>query len=947
MEQTEQRPSKRKKKQPSADEKLQTLQNRIPPKNLEAERAILGSIMLYNDALHQVLTELGGKDFYLEKHRYIFESMLELERDNNPIDAIALANHLGIQGKLDEVGGIAYLSELADQIPAIANVLYYTKIVREKSILRQLIEISVEIMGQAYDDVEDVMAFLDTSERKIFEIREERASTGLTPAKDIVRTAFTTIEQLYHRKERITGTPTGFEDFDTMTSGLQPADLVILAGRPSMGKCLSADSEILLSDGRVATLESIVQREEAELLTLTSQHKLSWTRPSVYFNDGIKPVFRVITKLGRQVESTETHPFLTPMGWRSLGMLKAGQKVAVPRRLPVAGKLPMSHKAIKQTALSLQGSSQSKKASLNTARLPERVFQLPHNQLAYFLNHLLRSEGELVGSGRSSMQFQIRAEKPARQLQHLLLRFGVVAAIQPLARDVDSPYSWGLSVEHRDSQRAFADAILSPESLPTQEGKRCGDSKATASDIYWDEIVSIEPMGPKQVYDLTIPATHNFVANDICVHNTALVLNMATNAALDHGRSCAIFSLEMSKEQLIMRMLCAVSRVDAGRMRTGHMKESDIPRLTQAATELAQSKIYIDDTGDMGPLEMRAKCRRLKMELGSLGLVVIDYLQLMKGDTPNMGSREREISEISRGLKALAKELSTPVLALSQLNRSLERRPDKRPVMSDLRECVTGDTMLFLADGRKVPIEQLVDTTPEVMSISPMGFIEPALSDKVWKVGKRDVFHVKFASGRTVCCTAKHRLLGTDGWRRVGQIKPGERLALASPKPVSSKTIDASTKQKSKTVRKIGASGQPQSDDDVRYNFSSSQELLQDYIKLLESGGDALKTNNDLSWDTVVSIQPAGQQDVYDLTVPGNSSWLADGIVSHNSGAIEQDADVIMFVYRDEVYHEDTEDKGVAELIIGKQRNGPIGTVRLRFIREFTRFDNLAPEDAY
>ncbi len=930
MQQTERSPKRH--KQPSADEKLQTLQNRTPPRNVEAERAILGSILLYNDALHQVLTEISGKDFYLDRHKHIFEAMLELERDNNPIDAIALANSLGIQGKLEECGGIAYLSELADQIPAIANVLYYTKIVREKSILRQLIEISVEIMGQAYDDVEDVMAFLDTSERKIFEIREERASTGLTPAKDIVRTAFTTIEQLYHRKERITGTATGFEDFDTMTSGLQPSDLIILAGRPSMGKCLTADTEILLSDGTVATLESIVQRKEAELLTLTSQHKFAWTRPSVFFNDGIKPAFRVTTRLGRQVESTATHPFLTPCGWRSLSLLQPGQKIAVPRRLPVSGTKPLGYKAIRELASSLQ--ERKNKASTQGRSLPQRVFQLPHPQLAFFLNQLLRSKGALVQSFIEPMAFQIEGEKPTRQLQHLLLRFGIVASIQPQYNDSLASRAWSLRVEHPGSQRTFALQIWDPASLEGQVGDlECSPS---SSELGWDEIVSIESMGPKQVYDLTIPGTHNFVANDICVHNTALVLNMATNAALDHGKSVAIFSLEMSKEQLIMRMLCAVSRVDAGRMRTGHMKESDIPRLTQAATELAQSKIYIDDTGDMGPLEMRAKCRRLKMELGDLGLVVIDYLQLMKGDTPNMGSREREISEISRGLKALAKELSTPVLALSQLNRSLERRPDKRPVMSDLRECVVGETMVFLADGRTLPIEELVGETPEVLSVTPSGHVEPALADKVWKVGTREVFDVKLTSGRTICCTKKHRLLGPNGWRRVGEIQPGESLALAC----------LEFEQKA-TTRKMASMCGTSYGDSTHFHFAPSRALVNDYAELLRDEQLRAVAHNDLFWDTVLRIEPAGKRDVYDLTVPTNSSWIGNGIVSHNSGAIEQDADVIMFVYRDEVYHEDTEDKGIAELIIGKQRNGPIGTVRLRFLREFTRFDNLAPEDTY
>lgn len=585
-------------------QQMQDLQRRMLPQNVPAEEAVLGGILIYNEALNQVLSLIKDRDFYLDKHQWIFETMLELEKESEPVDVLSVANRLGIKDKerLDKIGGVAYLATLADRIPTAANITYYAKIIREKSIVRQLIKVGTEIVTEAYDDVEDVFMFLDQAEKRIFDIREDGATRDLTHAKEIVANTFKTIEQLFDRKELVTGVPTGFDDFDRMTSGLHPSDLVILAARPSMGK-------------------------------------------------------------------------------------------------------------------------------------------------------------------------------------------------------------------------------------------------------------------------------------------TALVLNIATNAAVFHKHPVAIFSLEMSKEQLMTRMLCLLGRVSGQRMRTGQMKDDDIPRLFETAQQLSNSPIYIDDSGDLGPLEMRAKCRRLKMEAGGLDMVIIDYLQLMRGDTPS-ASREREISEISRGLKMLAKELSCPVVALSQLNRSLERRPDKRPVMSDLRECVTGDTLVLLADGRRVPIETLVGQAPEVMSMTPEGKLVQAHADKVWHVGKKEVFEVRFASGRTIKATAKHRLYGPDGWCRVGSLQVGQRLGMAC------------------TPQRRG-----------------------------------------LSWDTVQSIVPLGEDEVYDLTVPATSAWIADSIISHNSGAIEQDADVIMFVYRDEVYNEDTEEKGIAEIIIGKQRNGPIGTVRLRFFHEFTRFDNLYPGD--
>src|SRR6184192_966968 len=206
------------------------------------------------------------------------------------------------------------------------------------------------------------------------------------------------------------------------------------------------------------------------------------------------------------------------------------------------------------------------------------------------------------------------------------------------------------------------------------------------SDVYWDEVVSIEPMGERQVYDLTIPETHNFVANDVCVHNTALCLNIAEHAALRADVGVAVFSLEMSKEQQALRMLCSESRVDLKRVRTGHLSDREFPKLAMAAGRLADAPIFIDDTPALSILELRAKARRLKRDPATkLGLVIVDYLQLMRS-SEGKDNREQEISEISRSLKALAKELNVPVIALSQLNRQVESRNPPKPRLADLRE---------------------------------------------------------------------------------------------------------------------------------------------------------------------------------------------------------------------------------------------------------------------
>lgn len=439
---------------------------KVPPQSMEAEQSVLGAILLENEALIKAIELLQVDDFYREAHRQIYGAMIDLYEKNIPVDQITLTEHLKQKNKLAEVGGLTYVAELADKIPTAANIEYYAHIVRKKAILRNLIASATGIVAKATAGQEEIEDILDFSEKTIFEISEHQIKASYYPLRNILKTTFKDIEKLYEKKQLITGVATGFTDLDEKTSGFQPSDLIIIAGRPSMGK-------------------------------------------------------------------------------------------------------------------------------------------------------------------------------------------------------------------------------------------------------------------------------------------TAFCLNVAQHAATVDQVPTVIFSLEMSKEQLALRMLCSEARVDNHKLRSGHIAENEWGKLTMAAGRLSEASLFIDDTPGMSVFEMRAKARRLKAEHG-LGMIIIDYMQLMSGSKSRSDSREQEISEISRSLKALAKELSVPVLALSQLNRRLEDRTDKKPQMSDLRE----------------------------------------------------------------------------------------------------------------------------------------------------------------------------------------------------SGAIEQDADVILFIYRDEVYHRDSEEaKGKAEVIIGKQRNGPIGDIPLTFINEYTRFENRSYRD--
>lgn len=956
---------------------------RVPPHNLQAEQSLLGALMLENSVWEQVADKVRETDFYRQEHQLIFRAIHILAEQDQPFDVITLAEALEKRKLLDDMGGMQYLAEIDRNTGSAANAAHYARIVRFNSVLRQLIRAGTGIADLAFDTKGRSEAeILDAAEAKVFEIAEQLTrGGGFKSIEDLLTIAVNKIDELYHRNEPITGLPTGFIDFDMKTSGLQPADLIICAGRPSMGKCLEASSEILLADGRVTTIEAIVQERQAALLTLDQRLHFRTTQPSAFVDDGHKPVFRVTTRLGRVVDTTVTHPFLTMDGWQALSKLAVGDCIAVPRRLPVFGSKSMrdcevrllgcligdgclrgatptfindspqlqsdfidaanafggvrallkrrpnrtsevcvvaDHDATEtqrsafgtalRDALALSGRSQRQLALATGANpatvcywlqgrnmpgaalfdgierffanarvawapsarergvkngpnaltrwlielelwgrdahdkcIPAPVFELPKAQLALFLNRLFATDGwaTLLASGQCQIGYASASERLARQVQHLLLRFGVIAKLryrrirrkqlvaqlgeqlgeQPAAQTDFS--AWQLDLTDADSIRTFATEIgiyskeaalgrvlealdqkrrqtnvdLIPAAVWEQLRAAKGDESCSRlamragltgvsnihagkralsrqrlgqlaealneptlsdlanSELFWDQIVSIEPIGLRQVYDLTIPETHNFVANDICVHNTSFAMNIAENVAIKTGKGVAVFSMEMPGDALAMRMMSSLGQIDQHRVRTGKLTEEDWPRLTSAVTMLSQAPMYIDDTPALSPTDLRARVRRLQRDLKreekELGMIVIDYLQLMQASSEGE-NRATEISTISRSLKALAKELHVPVVALSQLNRSLEQRPNKRPQMSDLRE----------------------------------------------------------------------------------------------------------------------------------------------------------------------------------------------------SGAIEQDADVIAFIYRDEVYNEDSPDKGVAEIIIAKQRNGPIGVVKLAFLGQFTKFENLA-EDLY
>jgi replicative DNA helicase len=383
------------------------------------------------------------------------------------------------------------------------------------------------------------------------------------------------------------------------------------------------------------------------------------------------------------------------------------------------------------------------------------------------------------------------------------------------------------------------------------------------------------------------------------VGKTSLSLSLAHNVALKYQRSVAIFSLEMSKEQLVQRFLSMEAGIDQHRLRTGWIEDDEWERIMYAMNQLSQANIWIDDTPGISTVEMRSKARRLLAEHG-IDLIIVDYLQLMQSEIGGRRNENRvqEVSEISRNLKGLARELNIPVLALAQLSRTVESRQSKVPQLSDLREsgCLTGDTPVYLPDeGIYRPIEQFVGQSGlRVLALNTETWqLEPRMVTNAFTTGCKPVFRMTTRLGRSIRATANHKFLTINGWKRLDELAKGERIAL--PRRLTGPTQAT----------------------------MSNDELSQ----------------GDVYWDQILSLEPDGEEAVYDLTVEKVQNFIANDIIVHNS--IEQDADIVMFIYRDDVYNPDSERKNIADIIVAKHRNGPVGEVSLYFQASQTRFRDL------
>ena len=858
---------------------------RIPPHNVEAEESVLGSMLLSKDAIAEVLELLREDDFYRPAHRTVFRSVLELYGHGDAVDAVTVQEELRRNGSLADIGGAPFLHTLVASVPTAANASYYARIVKEAGVLRRLIDVGTQIVQLGFETPQDTERAVDIAESLVYQVAQGRVTEDYHSLRDVLTGTLEAIERLHEDHREITGVPTGFPDLDRLTSGLQPANLIIVAARPAVGK-------------------------------------------------------------------------------------------------------------------------------------------------------------------------------------------------------------------------------------------------------------------------------------------STLGLDVARHAAVRGSVPTVVFSLEMSRTELVQRLMCAECTVDMQRLRTGRMEESDWTRLTRSLGKLADAPLFIDDSPGTTMMEIRAKCRRLKQRHG-LGLVVVDYLQLMQ-PSKRFENRQQEVSEISRSLKLLAKELEVPVIAISQLSRQPESRADRRPMLSDLREsgCLTADTRVMRADtGAEESLGELLlrrERDIPVWTLDDDLRLVQGTMTHVFPSGVKSVFQLQLASGRRVKASANHPFLTLDGWRPLADLEIGDRLATPREVPAPSRTRSWPEPEAVMLAHLLGdgcfASRQPlhytsadpanleaveqaaehfgiiprrvvqdtwthvylpapfrlahgkrnplavwlgdlglyglrshekfipaevfalpdaqialflrhlwATDGSVRrdgrmgriYYASTSRRLIDDLQSLLlrlgirgrvkrvqkagyrpgyhlylygaenqlrflelvgvhgvrGAAGKSLATilravlptantnldtipreiwavvrgrmreaavttrtfqaaigtqycgstlyktapgrdrlarvaavlhddrlvrlaTSDVFWDAIVAIEPLGEEPVYDATVLGTHNFIADGIVAHNS--LEQDADMVVFIYRDEIYDPESTRKGEADFIVSKHRNGPTDTVTVTFQGQYSRFAPMA-----
>jgi replicative DNA helicase len=706
---------------------------RTPPHDLAAEQCVLGGMLLSKDAISDVLEVIKGSDFYRPAHQIVHEVILDLYGRGEPADAVTVAAELTRQGDIGRMGGAPYLHTLIASVPTAANAGYYARIVRERAILRRLVEVGTRIVQLGYSGDGDADELVDRAEAEVYGVTDHRVSEDYAPLSEIMPGALDEIEAIGSRGGSLTGVPTGFADLDALTNGLHPGQMIVIAARPAIGKALALGTPLptpagwttmgqvqvgdflLGADGRptrvVAATEVMTGRpcfevefSDGTVIVADANHQwrtTTGTRAAVVTTaelaaevlaapPGCRPAVAAAEPAELPVRELPFPPYALG-SWLGCGTSSAPQiSTADPEialGIEAEGLLAVREPGCGgRYAISLPetGSRTDQDraramldylGALGSKHIPAPYLRASEAQRRALLAGLLDADGQVDKDG--TIRLAVLSDRLAADVRELIFSLGYRPTMT--TRAGGSPAAEGA---------ATATVTFTPADKVFRLTRKLALQGTSAGPAAQCRLVTaVRPVPSVPVRCVQVDnADHMYVAGRswIPTHNSTLALDLARAAAIHAGMATVIFSLEMSRNEITMRLLSAEARVALHAMRTGGLGDEDWTRLARRMSEVADSPLFIDDSPNMSMMEIRAKCRRLKQR-NDLKLVIVDYLQLMSSPK-RVENRQQEVSELSRSMKLLAKELGVPVVALSQLNRGPEQRTDKRPMLSDLRE---------------------------------------------------------------------------------------------------------------------------------------------------------------------------------------------------------------------------------------------------------------------
>src|SRR5215510_11129026 len=865
------------------------LPTRIPPHNLDAERAVLGAVLLEGrETLPRVIELLRASDFYTEAHRTIFETTLRLFDRGEPVDLITLNEELRRSDALEFVGGPAALALLVEQASIASHLTAYSHIVRDMAVLRELIQTSTQIISQAFEAKEDVQGLVDDAERRIFGLAERRLEGSALPVGRILKNTFEYIERLYERKEHVTGVATGFEKLDLETSGFQPSDFIIIAGRPSMGKTAFALN--------IAQHVGIALRGRVLVLSLEMSSQ--------------QIVQRMLCSEAKVDSQAVRTGYLSSADWHRL--------------TAAAGRLS-------EAAIFIDDSPG---LTVLEARAKARRMKAEHGLDLLVIDYLQLMRGRAAMESRQQEISEI-----SRSLKALAKELNVpVVALSQLSRAVEARQARDFKPQLSDLRECVSGDTL----VLLADGRRVPikDLVETAPEVLAmspaRKIVTakterIWAVGRRPIYSIRLASGRSIKAT-------------AEHRLLSGGGWMTVAELRVGNRLAIARTLpepiAPASWPDQRIALLGQLIGDGSYLVHQPLRYTTSSEENSDIVAHAADQEFGCRVTRYRGR-GKWHQLLISG----NGNRWHPGGVNAWLRGLGIfGQRSYQKRIPDAVFLLSATQIALLLRH------------------LWATDGTIA-----ARRTSKGSDAISYGTNSPGLAGDVAALLLRlgIVARIASATKGTYRPSFMVHVSGASDQRRflstVGAFGPREsqasRLQARLDARRANTNVDTlpiewfervkqSMRARSISQRRMVALRGTSYGGTSHFRFAPSRDLLREYGDLLYDDELRAAATSDLFWDRIVSLTPAGEETVYDLTVPGPASWLADGIVSHNSGALEQDADVILFLYRGSQYKEDLppDEKNIAEVIIGKQRNGPVGTVKVVFLPQYARFENVAEQ---